>query len=118
MLQIPKGLTILRPELDGTLDDILRRREFAATPTIPIVGITADPVAPRSSGASWPIRASFVGRAQVRPCQGGIGSTGAMVATSAGKATVGVRSRFCRQAEGIAGFCPFSSKRIGPPIMA
>ena len=49
VLQIPKGLTILRPELDGTLDDILRRREFAATPTIPIVGITADPLAPRSS---------------------------------------------------------------------
>src|SRR5712691_7605052 len=56
--------------------------------------------------------------AQVRPCQGGIGSTGGMVATSAGKVTVGVRSRFCRQAEGIATFCPFSSKRIGPPIMA
>ena len=55
--------------------------------------------------------------AQFRPCQGGIGSTGLMVATSAGSTTVGVRLRLCTDADGMPTFCPFSSNLIGGPMM-
>ena len=55
--------------------------------------------------------------AQFRPCQGGIGSTGVMVATSTGSTTVGVQLRLCTDADGIPIFCPFSSNLIGGPMM-
>src|SRR5712671_4852293 len=53
----------------------------------------------------------------VRPCHGGIGSTGASVAAWAGHTTVGVRLRLCTAADGIPVFWPLASNRIGGPII-
>src|SRR5262245_15782963 len=55
--------------------------------------------------------------AQLRPCQPGIGSTGAIVAAVAGNTTVGVRLRLCTTADGMPAFWPLSSNLIGGPIM-
>src|SRR5260370_27683086 len=54
---------------------------------------------------------------QLRPCQDGCGKTGVVVAAAAGSTTVGVRLRLCTQADGMPGFCPFSSNLMGGPII-